>query len=73
MLNSFPKYETRDLPGLKTYLGRKGKLHFRIGQILSYTFLLARKTKNLVQSRLTDIKTYNQRTDFFIAQGASER
>ena len=26
MLNSFPKYETRDLPGLKTYLGRKGKL-----------------------------------------------
>lgn len=26
MLNSFPKYETRDLPGLKTYLTRKGKL-----------------------------------------------
>ena len=26
MLNSFPKYETRDLPGLKTYLERKGKL-----------------------------------------------
>ncbi|MDR0395476.1 MAG: tagaturonate reductase [Tannerella sp.] len=26
MLNSFPKYETRDLPGLKTYLKRKGKL-----------------------------------------------
>lgn len=26
MLNSFPKYQTRDLPGLKTYLGRKGKL-----------------------------------------------
>lgn len=24
MLNSFPKYETRDLPGLKTYLERKG-------------------------------------------------
>ena len=26
MLNSFPKYETRDLPGLKTYLARKGGL-----------------------------------------------
>lgn len=26
MLNSFPKYETRDLPGLKTYLQRKGCL-----------------------------------------------
>lgn len=26
MLNSFPKYKTRDLPGLKTYLKRKGKL-----------------------------------------------
>lgn len=25
MLNSFPKYETRDLPGLKTYLQRKGE------------------------------------------------
>ena len=26
MLNSFPKYRTRDLPGLKTYLERKGAL-----------------------------------------------
>ena len=26
MLNSFPKYQTRDLPGLKTYLQRKGEL-----------------------------------------------
>ena len=26
MLNSFPKYATRDLPGLKTYLERKGRL-----------------------------------------------
>ena len=26
MLNSFPKFETRDLPGLKTYLERKGCL-----------------------------------------------
>lgn len=26
MLNSFPKYKTRDLPGLKTYLARKGEL-----------------------------------------------
>ena len=26
MLNSFPKYQTRDLPGLKTYLKRKGEL-----------------------------------------------
>lgn len=26
MLNSFPKYETRDLPGLKVYLERKGTL-----------------------------------------------
>ena len=26
MLTSFPKFETRDLPGLKTYLERKGEL-----------------------------------------------
>jgi tagaturonate reductase len=26
MLNSFPKYKTRDLPGLKTYFNRKGSL-----------------------------------------------
>ena len=26
MLNSFPKFKTRDLPGLKVYLERKGKL-----------------------------------------------
>lgn len=26
MLNSFPKFQTRDLPGLKTYLERKGEL-----------------------------------------------
>ena len=26
MLNSFPKYKTRDLPGLKKYLERKGEL-----------------------------------------------
>ena len=26
MLNSFPKFQTRDLPGLKTYLERKGAL-----------------------------------------------
>jgi tagaturonate reductase len=26
MLNSFPKFRTRDLPGLKTYLERKGSL-----------------------------------------------
>lgn len=26
MLNSFPKFRTRDLPGLKTYLDRKGSL-----------------------------------------------
>ena len=26
MLNSFPKFKTRDLPGLKTYLERKGSL-----------------------------------------------
>ena len=25
MLNSFPKFQTRDLPGLKEYLKRKGK------------------------------------------------
>ena len=26
MLNAFPKFQTRDLPGLKTYLQRKGEL-----------------------------------------------
>ncbi|MCQ2154750.1 MAG: tagaturonate reductase, partial [Bacteroidales bacterium] len=26
MLNSFPKFKTRDLPGVKTYLARKGEL-----------------------------------------------
>lgn len=40
MLNSFPKYETRDLPGLKTYLLRKGELPqglvFGLAAIVTY-------------------------------------
>ena len=40
MLNSFPKYETRDLPGLKTYLERKGTLPeglvFGLAAIITY-------------------------------------
>ncbi len=40
MLNSFPKYETRDLPGLKTYLERKGHLPeglvFGLAAIITY-------------------------------------
>jgi tagaturonate reductase len=40
MLNSFPKYETRDLPGLKTYLKRNGKLPeglvFGLAAIITY-------------------------------------
>ena len=40
MLNSFPKYRTRDLPGLKTYLQRKGTLPaglvFGLAAIITY-------------------------------------
>ena len=40
MLNSFPKYETRDLPGVKTYLLRKGELPqglvFGLAAIVTY-------------------------------------
>lgn len=40
MLNSFPKYETRDLPGVKVYLERKGKLPaglvFGLASIITY-------------------------------------
>lgn len=40
MLNSFPKYETRDLPGVKTYLKRKGTLPkglvFGLAAIITY-------------------------------------
>ena len=40
MLNSFPKYETRDLPGLKIYLQRKGELPqglvFGLAAIITY-------------------------------------
>ena len=40
MLNSFPKYETRDLPGLKIYLQRKGQLPqglvFGLAAIITY-------------------------------------
>ena len=40
MLNSFPKYETRDLPGLKIYLKRKGELPqglvFGLAAIITY-------------------------------------
>ena len=40
MLNSFPKYQTRDLPGLKTYLQRKGELPkglvFGLAAIITY-------------------------------------
>ena len=40
MLNSFPKYETRDLPGVKVYLVRKGELPqglvFGLAAIITY-------------------------------------
>lgn len=40
MLNSFPKYKTRDLPGLKVYLQRKGELPqglvFGLAAIITY-------------------------------------
>ena len=40
MLNSFPKYETRDLPGVKIYLQRKGELPqglvFGLAAIITY-------------------------------------
>jgi len=40
MLNSFPKYEIRDLPGVKTYLERKGELPrglvFGLAAIITY-------------------------------------
>lgn len=40
MLNSFPKYQTRDLPGVKTYLERKGVLPeglvFGLAAIITY-------------------------------------
>lgn len=40
MLNSFPKFQTRDLPGLKTYLERKGELPtglvFGLASIITY-------------------------------------
>ena len=40
MLNSFPKYETRDLPRVKTYLQRKGELPqglvFGLAAIITY-------------------------------------
>ena len=40
MLNSFPKYETRDLPGVKVYLERKGRLPqglvFGLAAIITY-------------------------------------
>lgn len=35
MLNSFPKYKTRDLPGLKTYLERKGEPSGRLSSCLA--------------------------------------
>ena len=40
MLNSFPKFQARDLPGLKTYLERKGELPkglvFGLAAIITY-------------------------------------
>jgi tagaturonate reductase len=40
MLNSFPKFQTRDLPGLKTYLERMGELPkglvFGLAAIITY-------------------------------------
>jgi len=40
MLNSFPKYKTRDLPGLKTFLQRRGTLPtglvFGLAAIITY-------------------------------------
>lgn len=40
MLNSFPKFQARDLPGLKTYLERRGELPrglvFGLAAIITY-------------------------------------
>jgi tagaturonate reductase len=40
MLNSFPKFQARDLPGVKTYLERKGELPkglvFGLAAIITY-------------------------------------
>ena len=40
MLNSFPKFQARDLPGVKTYLARKGELPkglvFGLAAIITY-------------------------------------
>ena len=67
MLNSFPKFQTRDLPGLKTYLERKGSLpkgivlglaaicvYYRGGQRADGTFIQPNDDPRIMQL-LTDL------------------
>ena len=62
MLNSFPKYETRDLPGLKVYLERKRRVAQRAGIRLAAIITYYKgyvRTDERNPNRMIPPKTFN--------------
>lgn len=68
MLNSFPKYNTRDLPGVKIYLNRKGELPqglvFGLAAIITYYKGGKREDGTLIQPK-DDPKIMQHLTDLW--------
>lgn len=68
MLNSFPKYNTRDLPGVKIYLNRKGELPqglvFGLAAIITYYKGGKREDGTLIQPK-DDPKIMQYLTDLW--------
>jgi tagaturonate reductase len=68
MLNSFPKYNTRDLPGVKIYLKRKGELPqglvFGLAAIITYYKGGKREDGTLIQPK-DDPKIMQHLTDLW--------
>jgi len=74
MLNSFPKYQTRDLPGLKTYFDRKGVLPsgLVLGLAAIITYYKGGKRGDDEIKIQDDVKITNLLTDLW-ATGCTKR
>lgn len=74
MLNSFPKYQTRDLPGLKTYFDRKGVLPsgLVLGLAAIITYYKGGKRGDDEIKILDDVKITTLLTDLW-ATGCTKR
>lgn len=71
MLNSFPKYRTRDLPGLKTYLKRKGTLPR--GLVLGLAGIITYYNSRDVKSEPDDAKEIIELLQALWADGSTRK